>query len=114
MRLRINRVSVPEFLQPQGQVQIIMNIIDFGMNLQEAGDAPRMRHAYFGEATPINTGAIELESGFNYETVRGLMKMGHAVKYGFERFGAFQGILFDGIFYYGASDSRKDGQAAGY
>jgi gamma-glutamyltranspeptidase/glutathione hydrolase len=101
-------------MQPQGHVQIIMNMIDFGMNLQEASDAPRIRHASFGEASPINTGAIELESGFNYETIRGLMKLGHQVKYGFERFGGFQGILFDGTFYYGASDSRKDGQAAGY
>lgn len=101
-------------MQPQGHVQILMNIIDFGMNLQEAGDAPRMRHAYFGEASPINTGTIELESGFNYATIRELMKMGHQVKYGFERFGGYQAILFDGSFYYGASESRKDGQAAGF
>ncbi len=101
-------------MQPQGHVQIIMNLIDFKMNLQEAGDAPRIRHSYFGEPSPRNTGAIELESGFSYETIRDLMKMGHRVKFGFERFGGFQGILFDGNFYYGASESRKDGQAAGY
>ncbi|MCC5908673.1 MAG: gamma-glutamyltransferase [Balneolaceae bacterium] len=95
-------------MQPQGHVQIVMNVVDFGMNLQEASDAPRIRHAGGGE------GAVELESGFSYETVRSLLKMGHDVKYGFERFGGFQGILFDGTFYYGASDSRKDGQAAGY
>jgi gamma-glutamyltranspeptidase / glutathione hydrolase len=95
-------------MQPQGHVQIVMNVVDFGMNLQEAGDAPRIRHAGGGE------GAVELESGFSYETVRALLKKGHEVKYGFERFGGFQGILFDGMFYYGASDSRKDGQAAGY
>jgi gamma-glutamyltranspeptidase/glutathione hydrolase len=101
-------------MQPQGHVQIVMNVIDFGMNLQEAGDAPRIRHAYFGEASSQNTGAIELESGFDYKTIRGLMKMGHQVKYGFERFGGYQAILYDGNFYYGASESRKDGQAAGY
>lgn len=95
-------------MQPQGHVQIILNMIDFGMNIQEAGDAPRIRHSGFGE------GAIELESGFDYETVRELLRLGHEVKYGFERFGGFQGILFDGMFYYGGSESRKDGQAAGY
>ncbi len=101
-------------MQPQGHVQIIMNLIDFNMNLQEAGDAPRIRHSYFGEPSSVNTGAIELETGFSYETIRDLMKMGHQVKFGFERFGGFQGILFDGDFYYGASESRKDGQAAGF
>lgn len=101
-------------MQPQGHVQIIMNMIDFGMNVQEAGDAPRIRHEYFGSASPANTGAIQLESGFDYETIRSLMKMGHQVMYGFERYGGYQGILFDGNFYYGASESRKDGQAAGY
>lgn len=101
-------------MQPQGHVQIMMNIIDFNMNLQEAGDAPRIRHEYFGAISPLNTGAIQLESGFDYETIRALMKMGHQVMYGFERFGGYQAILFDGNFYYGASESRKDGQAAGY
>lgn len=95
-------------MQPQGHVQIIMNVVDFGMNLQEASDAPRIRHSGSG------VGDTELESGFRYETVRELLKMGHEVKYGFERFGGFQGIMFDGTFYYGASESRKDGQAVGY
>jgi gamma-glutamyltranspeptidase / glutathione hydrolase len=95
-------------MQPQGHVQIILNLVDFGMNLQEAGDAPRIRH--YG----ADPGSIALESGFEYETVRELMKKGHTVQYGFESFGGFQGILFDGTFYYGASESRKDGQAAGY
>jgi len=95
-------------MQPQGHVQIIMNIIDFGMNIQEASDAPRIRHSGGG------VGSTELESGFRYETVRQLLIMGHEVKYGFERFGGFQGILFDGTFYHGGTDSRKDGQAVGY
>lgn len=91
-------------MQPQGHVQIVMNLIDFGMNIQEASDAPRIRHG----------SSVELESGFSYETVRSLMVKGHDVMYGFERFGGFQGILYDGTFYYGGSDYRKDGQAAGY
>lgn len=101
-------------MQPQGHVQILLNHIDFGMNLQEAGDAPRIRHEYFGPAGPGYAGAVQLESGFPYETIRTLMEMGHEVRYGFERFGGYQAILFDGRFYYGASESRKDGQAAGY
>lgn len=95
-------------MQPQGHVQILLNVIDFGMNLQEASDAPRIRHSGSG------VGSTELESGFSYETIRQLMRMGQDVKYGFERFGGFQGIMFDGTFYYGASESRKDGQAIGY
>ncbi len=95
-------------MQPQGHAQIVMNLIDFGMNIQEASDAPRIRHSGSG------TGITELESGFDYTTIRDLMKMGHQVQYGFERFGGFQGILFDGTFFFGASDSRKDGQASGF
>ncbi|MEX0906465.1 MAG: gamma-glutamyltransferase [Balneolaceae bacterium] len=95
-------------MQPQGHVQIVMNLVDFGMNIQEAGDAPRIRHYGSGE------GSVALESGFEYETVRELLKMGHTVQYGFESFGGYQGILFDGTFYHGGSESRKDGQAVGY
>ena len=96
-------------MQPQGHVQIILNIVDFGMNLQEAGDAPRIRQSYMNRE-----GFIQLESGFDYEVIRELMKMGHQVSYGFERYGGYQAILYDGNFYYGASESRKDGQAGGY
>jgi gamma-glutamyltranspeptidase/glutathione hydrolase len=96
-------------MQPQGHVQIIMNIVDFGMNLQEAGDAPRIRHEYIN-----GQDFIRVESGFDYEVIRDLMQMGHHVSYGFERYGGYQAILFDGNFYYGASESRKDGQAGGY
>ena len=96
-------------MQPQGHVQIVINLLDFGMNLQEAGDAPRIRHEYLSGRSDIR-----LESGFSYETIRELMKMGHRVSFGFERFGGYQAILYDGVNYYGASESRKDGQAAGY
>lgn len=105
--------------QPQGHVQIVMNMVDFGMNLQEAGDAPRWEHA--GGSTPTgvpDTGAgqINVESGIPYETVRGLMDKGHKVGYQRGVYGGYQAIHWDKInrVYHGASESRKDGQAAGY
>ena len=105
--------------QPQGHTQIVMNLIDFGMNLQESGDAPRWEHT--GSTTPTGRekdgrGRINVESGISYETVRGLMEKRHDV--GFERggYGGYQAILWDkkNKVYRGASESRKDGQAAGY
>lgn len=104
--------------QPQGHVQIVMNLIDFGMNLQEAGDAPRMEHV--GSSSPTgekvtDTGEIKLESGFTFEVIKKLIDKGHKVGYG-GYFGGYQAIMYDsenGV-YYGASESRKDGQAAGY
>ena len=105
--------------QPLGHVQIVMNVIDFGMNIQEAGDAPRIDHA--GSSTPTGEmrkdgGEILLESGFPYETIRELMKMGHRVGYSLGLYGGYQAIKYDAKnkVYYGASESRKDGQAAGY
>lgn len=105
--------------QPQGHTQIVMNLIDFGMNLQEAGDAPRWDHT--GTSTPtgkkaINTGEIRLESGISYETIRGLIGRGHQVGFGRGIYGGYQAILWDKVnkVYHGASESRKDGQAAGY
>ena len=105
--------------QPQGHVQIVMNLIDFGMNLQEAGDAPRWDHT--GSSTPTGIikkgkGEIRVESGINYETIRGLMEKGHKVSFGRGNFGGYQAIMWDkeNKVYHGASESRKDGQAAGY
>jgi gamma-glutamyltranspeptidase/glutathione hydrolase len=108
-------------MQPQGHVQIVMNLVDFGMNLQEAGDAPRLQHDGSTEPTGQNTmmsdgGVVQLESGFPYETVRGLMRLGHHVEWALGPYGGYQAIARDpdsGV-YYGASESRKDGQAAGY
>jgi gamma-glutamyltranspeptidase/glutathione hydrolase len=96
-----------------------MNILDFGMGIQEAGDAPRMAH----EGSPDPTGAkgalpgtLQLESGFPYETVRELMEMGHRVGWTLADYGGYQGIRWDPgqEVFFGASESRKDGQAAGY
>jgi len=105
--------------QPMGHVQIIMNIIDFGMNLQEAGDAPRISHS--GSSSPTGNkskgkGEINLESGFDYEVISRLMSMGHTVGFKKGIYGGYQAIMYDqknGV-YYGASESRKDGQAGGY
>jgi gamma-glutamyltranspeptidase/glutathione hydrolase len=105
--------------QPQGHVQILMNLIDFKMNLQEAGDAPRFAHSGGSSPTGIrekSTGEIHAEKGIPYQTIRALMQMGHKVTYELGIYGGFQGIMYDherGI-YIGASESRKDGQAAGY
>ncbi len=105
--------------QPQMHAQIIVNLIDFGMNLQEAGDAPRILHS--GSSSPegdiMNDGGyISLESGFSYKTRRELMEKGHKIQDVVGAYGGYQAILFDSkqTVYYGASESRKDGQAAGY
>ena len=108
-------------MQPQGHAQIVMNLVDFGMNLQEAGDAPRIQHEGSteptGQATVMRDGGeVNLETGFSWETVRGLMRKGHRVTFADGPYGGYQAIMRDpesGV-YYGASESRKDGQAAGY
>lgn len=105
--------------QPQGHVQILVNMIDFGMNLQEAGDAPRVQHSGASEPTGekmTDGGAIGLESGFSYEVIRELVKKGHKVMYDVGGYGGYQAIQWDPVnkVYYGASESRKDGQAAGF
>jgi len=108
-------------MQPQGHAQIVMNMVDFGMNLQEAGDAPRIQHEGSteptGQATAMRDGGeVNLETGFPYDTVRALMRKGHRVVFADGPYGGYQAILRDpetGV-YYGASESRKDGQAAGY
>ena len=108
-------------MQPQGHVQIVMNLVDFGMNLQEAGDAPRIQHEGSTEPTGRGTamsdgGEVNLETGFPYETVRALMRKGHRIVFADGPFGGYQAIARDpdsGV-YFGASESRKDGHAAGY
>ncbi|MEO8672820.1 MAG: gamma-glutamyltransferase [Tahibacter sp.] len=108
-------------MQPQGHVQIVVNLVDFGMNLQEAGDAPRIQHE--GSTEPsgqvvemADGGEVNLESGFDYATVRGLMRKGHKVTFADGPYGGYQAILWDekNRVFVGASEGRKDGQAAGY
>lgn len=106
-------------MQPQGHVQVLVNIIDFGMNIQEAGDAPRIYHAGSSEPTGsvmTDGGTVMLESGFDYEVIRELRKKGHVVMYSVGPYGGYQAIKWDDVnkVYFGASESRKDGMAAGY
>jgi gamma-glutamyltranspeptidase/glutathione hydrolase len=106
-------------MQPQGHVQIIVNIIDFRMNLQEAGDAPRIYHTGSSEPTGeqmTDGGTLHLENGFRPEVIQKLMSMGHRIQGNLGGFGGYQAIMWDdkNKVYYGASESRKDGQAGGY
>ena len=106
-------------MQPQGHAQIVINLIDFKMNLQEAGDAPRIRHVSNQQPTGGNMldgGELSLESGFDYKEIRKLQKYGHKIIFSLGSFGGYQAIMFDeklGVFF-GASESRKDGSAMGY
>ncbi len=106
-------------MQPQGHVQIIVNMVDFGMNLQEAGDAARIRHGGSSQPTGeimTNGGIVYMERGFSDETRAALEALGHTLGDTDGSFGGYQAILRDheeGV-YYGASEVRKDGQAAGY
>jgi len=108
-------------MQPQGHVQVLTNQIDFGLNMQEAGDASRWQHEGDNEPTGekmTEGGYVEVESGIPYETVRELRKKGHDVRFDVGGYGGYQAIkveMHDGQrVYVGASESRKDGQAAGY
>jgi len=103
--------------QPQAHVQIVVNLVDFDMNVQEAGDAPRILHQ--GSSQPTGErmrdgGRVYLESAIPYETIRRLVKMGHRVGWNVGSYGGYQAIMRKNGVYYGASESRKDGQAAGY
>ncbi len=105
--------------QPLGHTQIVMNMIDFGMNPQEAGDAPRIDHSGSSEPTGErmeDSGNVTLESGYSYETIRDLMRKGHKVGFGLGGYGGYQAIMYDtkNKVYHGASESRKDGHSAGF
>jgi gamma-glutamyltranspeptidase/glutathione hydrolase len=106
-------------MQPQGHVQVLVNMIDFGMNLQEAGDAPRLRHD--GSSAPTDEvmrdgGQLALEVGFDPAVIAELQRRGHRIKADRGDFGGYQAIRRDpdNGTYAGASESRKDGQAGGY
>ena len=105
-------------MQPQGHVQILVNLIDFGMNLQEAGDAPRVRHDGSSEPTGEvmrDGGQVVLEVGASAATVKALEARGHKVTVENDGdFGGYQAIMTKQGVYFGASESRKDGAAQGY
>jgi gamma-glutamyltranspeptidase/glutathione hydrolase len=106
-------------MQPQGHAQVIVNMLDFGMNLQEAGDAARINHT--GSSQPTGSvmtdgGVLHLENEFSQATREALEALGHTLGESDGSFGGYQAIMWDeaeGV-YYGASEARKDGQAAGY
>ncbi|HVW00241.1 MAG TPA: gamma-glutamyltransferase [Planctomycetaceae bacterium] len=106
-------------MQPQGHVQVLVNMIDFGMNVQAAGDAARLQH--LGSATPTGRpmeaggGTVTVESGFSDATVQALKAKGHRVVRG-GGYGGYQGILIDAEHgtLHGGTDPRKDGCAIGY
>jgi gamma-glutamyltranspeptidase/glutathione hydrolase len=123
----VTRDGVPVFsfgvmggsMQPQGHVQVLCNIVDFGMNIQEAGDAPRFNHSGSSEPTGEvmrDGGEVALESGFAPEVVRALLERGHRIVKDTGGFGGYQGIWWDRgrDVLIGASESRKDGCAMGY
>ena len=106
-------------MQPQGHVQVLVNQIDFGMGLQEAGDAARWQHEGSSEPTGekmTDGGTVQVESGIPYASTRALAQRGHVIVGGVGAFGGYQAIRWDPVnqVYWGASESRKDGQAAGY
>ena len=106
-------------MQPQGHVQILSNMIDFGMNVQEAGDAARYRHVGSSQPTGevmTDGGTLLLESGVEADVISELQRRGHRIRVTKGGFGGYQAIVWDarhGV-YQGASEMRKDGQVIGY
>jgi gamma-glutamyltranspeptidase/glutathione hydrolase len=106
-------------MQPQGHVQVLSNMIDFGMNAQEAGDYMRFRH--YGGSEPTGEraegpGTVEIETGISAEVAQELIQRGHRLALGGAAFGGHQAVLYDreNRVYWGASEMRKDGEAIGY
>jgi gamma-glutamyltranspeptidase/glutathione hydrolase len=103
--------------QPQAHAWVVMNLVDFGMNLQEAGDAPRVVHRGSSQPTGevmTDGGTVYLETGFGWETVRDLENRGHTLGTTVGGFGGYQAVMREGDVLIGASESRKDGHAAGF
>lgn len=106
-------------MQPQGQVQILINMIDYGMNVQEAGDFARFHHGQgwaAGKDARPGYGELELEGGIDAQVRAELARLGHHITEGKGGFGGYQAIWRDPKtgFYWGASEMRKDGGAQGY
>jgi gamma-glutamyltranspeptidase / glutathione hydrolase len=106
-------------MQPQGQVQVVVNLVDVGLDLQEAGDAPRFHHS--GSSEPTGTvmkegGVLHLEAGVPPEVVAELRRRGHRIEPAAGVYGGYHAVSFDASFgvYTGACESRKDGCAIGY
>ncbi|MCA9025582.1 MAG: gamma-glutamyltransferase [Planctomycetaceae bacterium] len=107
-------------MQPQGHVQVLVNMIDFGMDVQSAGDAARVRHV--GSAQPTGVpmqeggGRVIVETGVTEEVIELLKQRGHIVERGGTSFGGYQGIMFNREYgtLSGGTEPRKDGAAVGY
>ena len=106
-------------MQPQGHVQVLVNMIDFDMNVQEAGDAARWRH--YGNAEPTGEasqgiGWVEMESGFDPAVKAALTRRGYKIVGGTGNFGGYEAIQYDAKnhVYWGATEMRKDGEVIGY
>ena len=106
-------------MQPQGHVQVLSNIVDFGLNVQAAGDAARYRH--YGSSSPTGEamegrGTLRVESGVPDEVVRTLRGRGHDVSVGSGGYGGYQAIRWDPEeeVYWGGTEMRKDGYVVGY
>ncbi len=105
--------------QPQAHAWVVMNLVDYGMNLQEAGDAPRLVHRGSSQPTGqimTDGGTVYLETGFPWEAVRALENRGHRIGTTVGGYGGYQAVMWDreNRVFIGASESRKDGHAAGY
>jgi gamma-glutamyltranspeptidase/glutathione hydrolase len=105
-------------MQPQGHTQVLVNLIDFGMNVQQAGEAPRVEHV--GSATPKGrpangVGTVQAERGLPAQVIAALEKRGHVVRIVRVNGGGYQAIMIDanGVLR-GGSEARKDGCAMGY
>jgi gamma-glutamyltranspeptidase / glutathione hydrolase len=94
-------------MQPQGHVQVVLNMLEFGMNIQEAGDAARFRHEPAG---------VDLESRIPEAVKADLAARGHKLSYSEDMWGGYQAIWIDwkNDVLLGGSDPRKDGMAVGW
>jgi gamma-glutamyltranspeptidase/glutathione hydrolase len=106
-------------MQPQGHVQIVVNMLDFGLGVQEAGDAARWQHegsTDYNLPKMTTGGWVNLESGIPWGTIAELKRRGHDIRVDLGGYGGYQAILWDPTnkVYHGASESRKDGCAVGY
>jgi gamma-glutamyltransferase 2. Threonine peptidase. MEROPS family T03 len=106
-------------MQPQGHVQVLSNIVDFGLNVQAAGDAARYRH--YGSSSPTGEamdgrGTLRVESGVSEEVVNALRGRGHSMSVGAGGYGGYQAIMWDPEedVYWGGTEMRKDGYVVGY
>jgi gamma-glutamyltranspeptidase/glutathione hydrolase len=105
--------------QPQGHAQVLMNIIDFKMSIQQAGEQPRVEHIESSTPTGLKmvaAGKVGFERGIRDDVKARLEQMGHKLTKSVGAFGGYQGIWRDDdpLRYFGGSDPRKDGMAAAY